>query len=192
MIKKFLCITMFIVIILFSSCSRPSGEISDPSCPYPSGDISGPSISSAPPESQNDDTEYFERYYDRLQTHKPTNAEAQSITKGMTYKEVVDRLGKPHKSASGTRNYFFYWYTQEGGRISALFERLVFIDDEEAIRIHDMEDLLKYGVANWVRFYEQASDTVAFAESPSEPSETTVPPEPEPIPEPITTPVDEW
>ena len=131
----------------------------------------------------------YDHLYDRDRLHKPSKSEAQSITKGMTYAEVVDRLGKPHADDRFQSIPSHKWYMQEGGTIVVLFESC---DESSSDFPTTMEDLIKYGVVYGTMFRVFPIVTDATTEEPSDPTEATTIPEPEPIPEPETIPVDEW
>ena len=124
-------------------------------------------------ETQPDPYEYL---FDYPQAHKPTNTEAESITPGMSYDELVERLGKPHGTYRKKPFYTRIWYTQEGGYLQVEFESLRTTNPE--ISSPTIEDVVEYCIVKEVTFREQLDETTV---------ETS-----QPIPEPITTPVDEW
>ncbi len=155
--------------------------------PFTFGNNSLPSPSDYDPEPDS-----YDRFMDPGKAHRPTDEEINSITEGMTYKEVVDRIGKPHRPGFAPIPTL-KWYTSNETYITVEFECSL---DAPSDYPYTVEELIKYGVVKdaIVRELPSASTDETETEASSEPSETTTPPEPEPepIPEPETVPVSEW
>ena len=140
-----------------------------------------------PPSDYDPEPDSYDRFMDPGKAHRPTDEEINSITKGMTYKEVVDRIGKPHRPGFAPIPTL-KWYTPNEMYITVEFECS---EDAPSDYPYTVEELVKYGVVKDAIVRKLPSATTDETETAAT-SETTAPPEPEPIPEPITTPVDEW
>ena len=140
-----------------------------------------------PPSDYDPEPDTYDRFMDPGKAHRPTDEEINSIIKGMTYKEVVDRIGKPHRPGFAPIPTL-KWYTPNEMYITVEFECS---EDAPSDYPYTVEELVKYGVVKDAIVRKLPSATTDETETAAT-SETTAPPEPEPIPEPITTPVDEW
>jgi hypothetical protein len=56
--------------------------------------------------------------FDYSESQKPTNAEMALVAEGMTFREVVQIIGKPHYKNPGLQ---FFWRTEEGCSYELLF-----------------------------------------------------------------------
>ena len=101
----------------------------------------------------------YDDFFDSNMLSRPTDEDIAKITVGMSFREVIEIIGKPHCHAPGPSLPYFQWVTAEGSKYVILFLP---------------EDVSYDRVENDMTMFERFENTVVVFSPGKVPAETTL------------------
>ena len=95
----------------------------------------------------SDDDDVLGKYFDEARINKPALKKTELVTQGMSVKEIIDIIGRPHSFGYFSGPPSLLWETQEGQTCCVVFA----LTENVPKDLDSIEQLMDYGVAMIVR-----------------------------------------